>query len=291
MRRAADLEAELSKRLQSSSAHDSNVPLQTPGLGAPVWSEHTLHNRVLGRSTVSSELFSFMGLLSTRWNEFSFRPPRFAANARSPTTALPGRISDALKSRGPEKRPILTLHEKKPVIIRALVQHWIEVVQPEFPLLNSDQISFLDKSDGRSSIPERPTSLSVVVAAGVYAVSAALIARDCNPDLEKLERYYLQELEDNIQARTSGVNDPDRQRREVTALLFKALHQLVNPTQQNINLHVFISLISRRYTEYFGPKDSPFHLQKELDQVGICLYILERYLNMVFELAPQLTTD
>lgn len=221
-----------------------------------------------------------MRKMSAHWTNVSFQPPRFVAKGRPQNAAASAWTTGALRGRFPEKKISITHAERKPVTLHALAKHWVEVVQPEFPLLTSEQISWLEKSDGRDPEPQPPSRLQTIIAAGVYAVSSALIARDCNPDFEKLERCSLTDLgqtQENTQTPGAAPDDAEPQRGEIIALLFKALHQLVKPSQQNINLHVFINLISRRYTQYFGSKDSPVRTHKPPDQVGICLYILERY--------------
>ncbi|KAG9768427.1 hypothetical protein KCU88_g7207, partial [Aureobasidium melanogenum] len=175
---------------------------------------------------------------------FSFQPPRFVAKAKLQEVAGSTWATDTLSSRFPEKKTSIAYGEKKQITLRALVKYWTEVVQPDFPLLTAEQLAWLEKVDVRSPDLEQSPRLGSVIAAGVYSVSAALVARDFNPDLEKLSKSYLHDL-DSMQIPGSSPDDPEPLRAEILALLFKALHQLVNPGEQNVNLHVFITLICR----------------------------------------------
>ncbi|EHY54813.1 hypothetical protein ABEF92_005203 [Exophiala dermatitidis] len=272
-RRAADLESELERKLEVTSARDPGVIFQNTNLGQ-AHSQYITHRRGLSRSTVSSELISFMRVITPHWMTFSFQPPRFVAKAKLQEVAASTWATDTLSSRFPEKKTSIAYGEKKQITLRALVKHWTEVVQPDFPLLTAEQLAWLEKVDVRSPDLEQSPRLRSVIAAGVYSVSAALVARDFNPDLEKLSKSYLHDL-DSMQIPGSSSDDPEPLRAEILALLFKALHQFANPGEQNINLHVFITLICRRYTQYFGAKSHPARCQKDVAQLGLCLYILE----------------
>lgn len=263
MRRATELEAELSRRLETplmrQQRHSSEVAYPTDAISTGG----------LVRSTVSSELIAFMRQLSTLWPTISFRPPRFVVK-QGMVEKSPFFPTDSVRNRLSDTKASALRDEGKPAILRQLAKHWVEVVQPEFPLLTTQQIVSLEDSDAQS-LPPTETSIT----AGLYSVSAALLARDCGPEFGRLEAFYYQQLEDHIQNQ-GPVEDPQLQRQEITVYLFKVLHHLVKPNQRNLNLHAFISLISQRYKQYFGSKMAPSNLQKEADQVAICLYILER---------------
>ncbi|EXJ91437.1 hypothetical protein A1O1_04549 [Capronia coronata CBS 617.96] len=102
-----------------------------------------------------------------------------------------------------------------------------------------------------------------------------MVARDFNADFGGVAKSYLQRL-DSLSTAEIGAHDKSGlQLREITVLLLKAIYQLVQPEEVMANLYVVITLISRRFIQYFGLPGSPTGFKKELDQVAICLYILE----------------
>src|SRR6185437_3202311 len=113
--------------------------------------------------------------------------------------------------------------------------HWTKAVQPEFPLLTSEQLARLEASCEVGVEPRACTDVRSVLAAGVYAVSAALIAREFNSDFDRLAKSYLQTLDNLLNGDDSSCDNLEPERREIMGLLFKALYHLVQPREQKVN--------------------------------------------------------
>jgi hypothetical protein len=273
MQRKSELESELAARISHHEAIQTGAgqPQFAQSLSRPSSTSPGLHNRT------ATTLLNFMREISKHWPTGEKKAPNFVTTPRQRGQGTHYWNSEALKPTVLSKKPQITTKLPSSNICRALLAHWIEAVQPEFPLLTTEQLeamrTYFELDIEARSMPEASVS---VLSNGVLAVSAALITRDFSRIYGDLAEQCFKNLQDN--PKITGHNflgDTDGAEQELLTLLFQALYLLIRFDERPCDIYTFITLIGRRYVEILGRCGA--HLWSAPNHpIGICIGIIEK---------------
>jgi hypothetical protein len=273
MQRESELESELAATRSHNEAIQKGAgqPQFEQSLSHPSPPSPGLHNRTV------TNLMNFMRELATHWPTQKTKAPTFVTTPRQQGQGIRYWNSEALKPAVLNKKPQISAKLPNSNICRALLTHWIEAVQPEFPLLTTEQLEAM-RTYYELDIEARPMpepSVSVLLN-GVLAVSAALISRDFSKMYGDIAEQFFKILQDDN--RTAGhefPHDTDGAERELLTLLFQALYLLIRFDESPCDIFTFITLVGRRYVEMLGRRGA--HLwSAPIHPIGICIGIIEK---------------
>lgn len=164
-----------------------------------------------------------------------------ANNVHIPKRLLPENPSQLIEPQHVRALPsFLILHDQRKVDLqsvvppstqRAIIEHYLKIVSPEYTLLPTEQESALLVHENplrwSSSNKENPIASAISI---VFAISSALVTRDVDPNLSSISTRYAEDVYKITQRTTSPANQVEATRWLCTALCALALYESINPT-------------------------------------------------------------
>ncbi|RDL41627.1 uncharacterized protein BP5553_01606 [Venustampulla echinocandica] len=146
--------------------------------------------------------------------------------------------SPSIDDHGPRQNFPVTLDHRKielattvtPSMQRAMVEHYLKVIQPEYPLLSPDQeASLLEKENPLRWSTTNAAHADGVALTAIFAISAALISRDIDPMLSTISTTYRESLRAVSQQGSTQANIQTLSRSIITAC-FSVICEIIGPT-------------------------------------------------------------